>query len=70
MGDLRLAHYETNSGVTGKIIAAVIVALAIGAVGLYAYDEGMWRAPVVSDDNLPSPGPVLNVPAKAPPQPR
>ena len=67
MSDLRLMHTEAGPGNTGKIIAATVVALVVGAVGVYTYDTGMWKMPVVSDNDLPSPGPVLNVPAKAPP---
>jgi hypothetical protein len=36
---------EVESGNTGKIVAAVAVALMIGAAGAYTYGTGMWNSP-------------------------
>ena len=36
---------EDETGNTGKIVAAGIVALMIGAVGAYTYATGMWNSP-------------------------
>jgi hypothetical protein len=70
MRDLRLVHTEEYPGNIAKIIAAIAVALAIGVVGVYTYDIGLWKTAIVSDNALPSPGPVLNVPARTPPPSR
>jgi hypothetical protein len=60
MSDLRgnSAPGEVDFGSTGKIIAAVVVMLAIGAAGTYTYETGGFRPAhnsVVADKDLPSP---------------
>ena len=67
MSDMRLSHSESEPGNAGKIIAAIVVVIAIAVAGGYTYETGMWNPQVVSDNNLPSPAPVLNVPPRVPP---
>ncbi|HEY5047777.1 MAG TPA: hypothetical protein VII49_07160 [Rhizomicrobium sp.] len=62
MSDLRGGNAPTgmNLGSTGKIIGAVIVAVAICGIGVYSYESGMGKAhhnQVVASNSLPSPTP-------------
>lgn len=67
MRDLRTVHVVPSGNNIGKIIAAAVVVLGIGAAGVYGYRAGMWSGPpkqVVSDSQLPSPGlPDVHAPA-------
>jgi len=77
MSDIRLYAPEIDEGSgTNKIVAAVIVAVAIGAVGIYSYAAGMWNAPpvqtastrVATNDVPPPPPPMQsNAPTTATP---
>ena len=64
MSDLRGYNArEVEVGInTNKIIGAIVVATAIGAIGTYSYATGMWdsppvqtMAPRVASNNVPSP---------------
>lgn len=61
MSDLRGSNTpeEMGTGSIGKIIAAIIVVLAVGAAGVYTYEMGMWKMPkqIVASNELPSPTP-------------
>lgn len=61
MSDLRGTNTPEEMGIgnIGKIIAAIIVVLAIGAAGAYTYEMGMWKMPhqIVASNELPSPTP-------------
>jgi hypothetical protein len=57
---------------TGKILGAVIVALAIGVAGAYAYESGIFQSSpksAVSSSALPSPTPPVHVLSRVTPQP-
>ncbi len=59
MTDLRPVHIAPASNNAGKIVAAVVVLLALSIAGIYSYKSGMWNGPpkqAVSDSQLPSPG--------------
>ena len=69
MRDMRLIRAEPEPANAGKIIAAVIIGLGVVAAGVHMYETGQENRPIVSDSNLPSPGPVLKVTPKTPPHP-
>ena len=59
MSDLRgrSAPAKMNAGSGGKIVAAIIVILGVGALAAYGYETGQLRAPpkpVVSNSQLPT----------------
>ncbi len=59
MNDLRgnNKHVPVETGITGKIISAVIVAIGICAAGIYSYDGGMSFSPAnqrVASSDVPS----------------
>ena len=61
MNDLRgsRAPGDMRFGAGGKIIAALAVLLAIGALTTYGYETGQFKAqpkPVVSNSELPTTG--------------
>lgn len=61
MSDLRgsRAPGDMRFGSAGKIIAALVVLLGIGAAGTYLYETGQFKVvpkPAVSDSNLPTTG--------------
>jgi hypothetical protein len=64
MSDLRRNHFEAKSDPAAKLIAAFLVACAIFAGCFLVQREGWMKAPpapVVTDNQLPSPGtPVTN----------
>lgn len=57
MSDLRAVHVDTNidPGGRGKIIAAIVVALVIIAIGAFGWQAGWWKGlqEAVPDQNLP-----------------
>jgi len=57
MSDLRTAHVDTNidPGNRGKIIAGILVALVIIAIGAFGWQAGWWQGlrEAVPDQNLP-----------------
>jgi hypothetical protein len=66
MSDLRIIHSEVKTANTGKIIGAIVVALAVGAVGIYTIEIGMWNPQpqqAVPYKDLPSPGLPIATPA-------
>jgi hypothetical protein len=68
LGAIHISPSETNN--TGKIVGAIIVALAVCALGVYGHQAGMWNSPpkeAVPYSDLPSPGvPVTKPPATGP----
>lgn len=71
MSDLRgfTAPEPIETGNTGKIFGAVVIALAICAAGTYSYETGMWNsqpATLVADNELPS---ISTTPPAPPAQP-
>jgi hypothetical protein len=70
MDNLRGINTQVETGNAGKIIGALVVALAIGAVGAYTYETGMWKSSprqIVPNRDLPSPGLPSAVPTLVPP---
>lgn len=62
MRDIRVAHVEVKSNNRGKIIAAVLIGLAILAGGIHTYTAGWWKTPpkpVVSSNQLPQVEPLI-----------
>src|SRR5271169_4663925 len=71
MSDLRgfAAPEPVETGSTGKIFGAIVIALAICAAGTYSYETGMWNSPPpprVADNELPS---IPTTPPAPPVQP-
>jgi len=68
-----LRDFHTAAPKTGnisKIIAVVVVAAVVGGAVVYGYEAGLWNSPprsVVTDSELPSPGPLPAVPTKSSP---
>ena len=61
MSDLRGPKTHVELGNAGKIVGAVVIAIAVGVVGVYSYEAGMWKSlpkEVVTSEELPSPGPL------------
>ena len=62
MNDIRIAHVEMKVDRRGKIIAAVVIGLAILGGATRMYENG-WRMgppkPVVARNQLPSPTPLI-----------
>ena len=63
-----LSSFHTTTSVRSsriRIIIAAIFALLVGAAGFYTYQIGMWDPkpqPMVPDDRLPSPSPLIPPP--------
>ncbi len=59
MSDLRAIHQNIETNSSGRFIAAILILVAIGGLGAYSYEAGMWRSPpaqIVPDSALPAPG--------------
>jgi hypothetical protein len=53
------------SRLTGKLVAAIVVVLAFGALGYWTYEKGMWNTGlkhIVPNSQLPSPSPPVMPP--------
>lgn len=73
MNDLREGPMPpAEMGNTAKIVAALVVALGFGAMGVYSYETGTWNSPpkqVVASKDVPPPAPLDNAtPSDAAPQ--
>ena len=71
MSTLRDFHTAApKTGNLSKIIGAAVVGAAIGGVVVYGCETGSWNPlskSVVTDSELPSPGPLPATHAKSPP---
>lgn len=69
MSDLRTVHVPTtiDPGNQGKIIAGVIVALVIIALGIFGFEAGWFNGlhQAVPDSRLPQASMPLNAPSKS-----
>lgn len=72
MHDLRKFHSDYDAGLVGRVVAALIIAALIGITFFFLCRAGVLTQPpqpVVTNSELPSPGPVPHVAPKAPPVP-
>ncbi len=60
MRDLRGAHLDEAKNLMGNVLAAIVVALGVGAIGFFSYQDGWWTGQpkqAVLNSQLPSPTP-------------
>lgn len=70
MKNLRDFHTATpKTGNISKIIGTAVAAAVVGGVVIYGCEAGLLNSPprpVVTDNELPSPGPLPITPSKTP----